>query len=139
MGAVTIEVNGSEVVIAVLDTLADTQWDPLLRTVGDAVRTQTINHFIQGGGPDGPWVPLASGGPSYLIATGTLKNSIEWRLGDMQVAVGPGVQGWYGVFHQEGLGHNPIRRFLGLTEDDQNELRDIVENYISDVAHSAGA
>jgi len=65
------------------------------------------------------------------VLTGTLKGSIGYVTGDMQVRVGTKVG--YGIFHQEGTKYMPQRRFLGLNESDMGELRTVIETYISDL------
>jgi phage virion morphogenesis protein len=138
MVAIVVSLQGVDRVIGVLDSLENAQWDALLRIIGATVEEQTINHFQQQYGPDGPWAPRKDKSPwPILIQTGRLRSSIFNTItGATQVSVGTNV--FYGRFHQEGTARMVARPFLGLTDADRQELIDVITNYLEEMANPGG-
>lgn len=76
-------------------------------------------------GPDGPWIPSYSGirrrsrgGTGTLFDTGRLFRSIQLYKNGMESTIGTDVD--YAPDHQYGLKGNPVRVFLGFSEEDTN-------------------
>lgn len=133
MVQISVEAEGFDPVLVVLDRLENPDWDELLTLLGLTIEEQTINHFTEQGGPEGPWPPTKRGG-TILVKTGTLKGSIGIAVGSMQVSIGTNV--FYGKYHQTGTENDdgsermPRRAFLGLTGEDRNELQQVLESYV---------
>lgn len=150
------ETNGSlSGLTAALDDLR-----PMLKNIGEHVQATTIERFGRQVSPAGvPWAPLnaeyAAGkkGPGILRETGRLAE-IVYQVAAQTLLVGSNAI--YAAIHQFGgiirpksaaalvfsLGGKtifaksvtmPKREFLGLTEEDQTEIRLIAEDFL-DVA-----
>jgi phage gpG-like protein len=130
MAEIIISAAGFERVFAVLDRLENPQWERLMNLIGLTVEEQTVNHFQQQAGPEGPWAPRSGGGSwPVLVKTGTLRASITHApLSETEVAIGTHL--FYGRFHQEGTRMTPRRMFLGLTDTDKDQLQRVVESYL---------
>ena len=127
--SVVVTVDGLDHVIAVVDRIANPDWANLLELLGQTIEEQTIHHFSLQAGPEGPWVERSSGGWwPLLVKTGRLRGSITHvvQLPD-EVAIGTNV--YYGKFHQLGTRTIPRRQFLGITDQDKDEIQTVMNNY----------
>lgn len=128
MVALSIEIHGMDVALARIGRLANIPYNTLLRQIGLTVEEQTVNHFQQQAGPDGAWAPTKRGG-QILVDTGTLRGSINHAVhGSDSVEIGTRV--YYGKYHQFGTKRTPARAFLGLTESDRDEVKELCVNFI---------
>lgn len=130
--------------------------------LAESVRESTLERFKQGRDPDGKrWktsIRAAEEGGKTLILSSRLRNSIHSRSDASGFAVGTNVK--YAATHQFGepgriirarrkkalrfrLGGRwiskkqvriqiPARPFLGLSDEDMQEIRDTVEDFIAD-------
>jgi len=131
MLSITVNSRGFDVAIAAFDRLSEpATMNKLLRIIGLTVEGQTIAHFNQAAGPDGPWEPTQRGG-AILVATGRLRGSIGHVVSTDQVAIGTNV--FYGKFHQYGTSRMVKRAFLGLTDADKTQLETIISDYVNGV------
>lgn len=128
--------------------------------LAEGVRESTLERFRQGKGPDGRrWrasIRVVQGGGQTLVDTAQLRNSIHTRSDASGFAVGTNVK--YAATHQFGepgrtirarrkkclrfqVGGRwiskkkvrvtiPARPFLGLSEEDMQEMRATVEDFI---------
>jgi phage gpG-like protein len=132
LAELVIRTAGFERVIAVTDRLANPNWTELLQLIGLTIEEQTVNHFQEQGGPEGPWPPTQRGG-QILVLTGRLRGSITHQvMPPDKVEIGTNV--FYGKFHQFGTRNLVRRAFLGLTEADKSELSSVIESYFERLA-----
>lgn len=111
-----------------------------LEDIGASLVSSTLGRFEQGRGPDGvAWRPsrraIDQGGQT-LIDSGLLRSSIVYEAGSDQVRVGSNRV--YAAIHQEGgqAGRGgktrlPARPYLGVNDDDRDEIRAIVDDWIA--------
>ena len=117
---------------------------PMMDEIGDALVTSTKLRFNKETGPDGvKWKASkraeSTGGyrsGKTLTDYGTLKNSIGYEATPTMVAVGSNVI--YAHAHQAGsdVGRGlkvklPKRPYLGITDDDQEEIAAIIVDHIT--------
>lgn len=125
--------------------LADHQ--AILADIGEALVSSTIQHFVEGKGPDGEdWKPSersARDGGKPLSNTGRLRQSIDYATAPDSVTVGTNVL--YGRIHQVGgeirpkhkkalkVGGRlvskvtmPARPYLYMDEEDKAEVAHII-------------
>lgn len=124
--------------------LTDTQG--LMAEIGKAMKGQTIRRFQAGVDPEGnAWTPVKnprrdsrgrrrSGRASPLVDTGRLRNSISFSATPFEVYVGSNLV--YARIHQlggqAGRGRQvtiPARPYLGLSEEDIEEIKSIVQDF----------
>lgn len=132
--------------------LTTAQMNDLLDMIGMTLAENARLRFVDGAGPDGsPWDPLSSttiarrrqGSSVPLRDTGRLMNSITHNVSNGSLSVGTNVV--YGPTHQFGAkkgaygksrrgpipwGDIPARPFLGVSDDDLAEIRQIVEIFL---------
>ena len=113
----------------------------LLAEVGEAMVSSTMQRFIEGVGPDGtPWTPsqraLAQNGKT-LVDKAHLQNSISAAVTSDAVFWGSNLP--YAQIHQKGgkAGRGkkvtlPARPYLGLNNDDREEIAAIVSDFAKD-------
>jgi phage virion morphogenesis protein len=120
--------------------LADTK--KLMTTIGAAMKNQTIARFRKSEGPDGEaWKPSARAkreNGKTLLNTGRLgggKDSLSMSVTPAEVHVGSNVV--YSRIHQlggkAGRGHKvniPARPYLGINEEDREEIADLIREHI---------
>ena len=112
----------------------------LAANIGEALKSSTQDRFEHGVGPDGtPWEPsqraLKKGGKT-LVNNNILQNSIDWEASDSTVVVGTNNE--YARIHQlggqAGRGHAvtlPARPYLGLSEEDHAEIREMMRDHLA--------
>lgn len=133
---------------AAVARMARTDFEAMLREMGDHLVSTTTKRFRDGKGPDGtPWEPsqraLATGGKT-LVDRGHLRDSITRVVRRGRLEVGTDLV--YGAPHQFGIGRRsslksrrvmpalPARPFLGLSEtDDRPELDRIIRDNLTRV------
>jgi phage gpG-like protein len=125
---VVVEVRGVEEVLALFTRIGNPEYHRLLSTLGLTLEEQTINHFAEQAGPEGPWPPTRRGGTA-LVDTGRLRGSITHAVFPDEVRVGTNVH--YGKYHQMGTSRIPRRMFLGPSEKDKSELQNVIESFIA--------
>ena len=141
-----VETEGFERIFAALDKLENPDWQDLMTRIGGTLEAQTIRHFVEETGPEGKWAAnepstIARKGHTAILVggdvksgyTGTLKGSFTHDVrGPYEVAVGTNIV--YGKYHQGGgiKASYPKRMFLGLTEQDSDEIELVIQNYIDE-------
>lgn len=125
--------------------ISDTQG--LMTKIGQAMKSQTVRRFQAGVSPEGEaWEPVKNprkdskgrprkGTAKPLVDTGRLRNSISVSTAPTEVHVGSNVV--YARIHQlggqAGRGRKvtiPARPYLGLSEDDQQEIAAMVQDHM---------
>ena len=136
MATLTIEAVGFERVFAVLDKLENPDWSDLMGRIGGSLESQTLRHFVEERGPEGPWQELApstikaKGHDKILQETNILKGSfVQDPRGPYEIALG--TRKVYGKYHQEGRGV-PRRMILGLHDEDVDEIEATIQGFIDD-------
>lgn len=157
MSSIRAEVSGdTEALLQRLNKLTSFNKRGVLNAIAEGLRSSTVERFSQEQSPDGTkWSPSirASGsGGKTLTQTTTLKNSIRAEVSDSGVAVGTNdiraathqfgdvrtiraKKGKYLSFQIGGRWvrkasvtiHIPARPFLGISAEDQEEIRDTLE------------
>ncbi|MCW7554442.1 phage virion morphogenesis protein [Endozoicomonas gorgoniicola] len=146
MAGVTLTQNikGLEALAERLNQLASADYNDLLEQIGGMVESQTQRRLSEEKeAPEGsPWEPLSddratrksewsSGG--MLEYQGHLLDSIAYQVSGDEVKIGTGLI--YGAIHQ--LGGEPVgkpipaRPYLGLSSDNENELNEVIEAWLS--------
>ncbi len=150
MVGVTLNLTFSdEEVLAVLGRLAAGMEDMSepMDEIGAALETTTVERFTTNIDPDGvPWIPsirVIEEGGSTLLKSGHLRDTITHQAGPRSVQVGTNVV--YGAIHQLGgqAGRGGTvtlvpRPYLGVSEDDEDEMVAILASYISTLAPIEG-
>lgn len=124
---VEVSVKGLDKAVARISLLANPDRSMLMRMLGIKLEQQTVRHFQIGAGPDGPWAPTQRGG-QILVNTGRLMGSIQNVVHSDSVSVGTNVH--YGRYHQEGTRRMPARAFLGLSQSDMDEVKQVIVEYL---------
>lgn len=109
-------------VIAELRSPPDTA--PLMREIADRAVRQTQERFDRREAPDGtPWPPRRDSlGHPLLERTGRMRRSIAARdLRDDEATIGTSGVPYAGV-HQHGGGNVPRREFIGIGDEDADDL-----------------
>jgi phage virion morphogenesis protein len=127
---------------------------PLMELIGETLVSSTKERMNRGESPDGTaMLPVARGG-TPLIKSGLLRRSITYKAGVADVVVGSPLV--YARIHQEGgvikpktkkalaFGKKenrkvvksvtiPARPFLGVSQDDHEEIKEMIRLYLSGV------
>jgi len=148
MAGTSIKIDASKFegrVNDLLDRVADMA--DVLPDIGEELLQSTDERFRQEEAPDGtPWAPLSPvtlaqkkrDTPNILKEEGLrggLRGSINYQVRGNQLSLGSPMP--YARIHQLGgkAGRNrkvtiPSRPYLGVSEDDEAEIRDIVADYL---------
>lgn len=113
----------------------------LTEAIGETLVASTRERFEDGKRPDGTdWDEskrVKAEGGQTLVDKAILKNSIGYEASPKKVAVG--TVEVYGAIHQfggqAGRGKKvtiPERAFLGISEDDKDEIKGIVEDFMTE-------
>jgi hypothetical protein len=139
MSAVAVEVVGLEDLLrgfAGIEKAVD-NLKPVLEPVGVEALADIQKRFdVAGPG----WEPHAEStrkrrvGPSRILwDTGALRDSFAqgaagnvFRLSDAEMEVGSNI--FYGIFHQEGRGHNPVRPIVDVQPEQEEKYSRIASN-----------
>jgi phage gpG-like protein len=97
--------------------------------------------YLQQVDPDGiPWQPSEAAlmrkkqgrGGGTLFDTGTLFHSIQlYSISPLEMQIGTDVP--YGIYHQEGTIHLPVRQFLGFSLEDADLMNDVMIRRIEEL------
>ncbi len=153
---IRVEIDDAEVQRA-LDRLLAAGGDlaPLMRDIGEALLTSTRDRFEAEKGPDGaPWAPLSETTKKrktrnidrILTEHGYLGGNLAYRAGSGEVEIGSpdkrarthqfgAAKGAFGATKRGApvpWGDIPARPFLGLSDEDKDDIRDIVARYLID-------
>ncbi|MEM7046990.1 MAG: phage virion morphogenesis protein [Pseudomonadota bacterium] len=134
-----IDLGALESINKRLATLTRADTHGLLETIGAAVESQTRRRMTEDKtGPDGAawddWSPKYAatrhGGHSLLESQGHLVDSIHFAVEGDQVRIGSELV--YAATHQHGdeSRNIPARPYLGLSEQDRNEIKDVADDYL---------
>lgn len=124
-----------------LRALAEAAKGELLDTIGESMESQAAERFETKAGPDGTRWPqwsasykprAARGGGSLLLRGGDLRGSITHEAQGDEVAVGSNLI--YAAVHQYGFVKKriPARPYLGVGNQDLEDLRVEVEAFVAD-------
>lgn len=157
MSSIQVHVDGdTEKLFGMLKRLQGLDKQGINRAMAEALRTSTLDRFESTQGPDGtewePSIRTADGGKT-LTDTALLKNSISAKASETGFAVGTNTI--YAATHQFGDKRSirakngkylkfkvngswrqakevtiniPARPFLGISQDDEREIKDILED-----------
>lgn len=140
MSGIKLELNtqGARVIGQALKRLKNRLNDisPVLERIGSYLTSETQFRFEDGLGPDGrKWVIKKDGEPSHLREKGHLMQSITYAISGDSVQIGTNVV--YAPIHHLGgkTGRNhsadiPARPYLGLSNNDEFEIQNIIAEYI---------
>jgi phage virion morphogenesis protein len=143
----TAELNRLGARLEALAKLTEQDYADLLEGVGALVEGQTKNRIRnEKTAPDGtPWQAWSDnyratrhGGNSLLMGDGHLDDSIQYIVDGDEVAVGSNLI--YAAIHQlggtpdmaPGPAAIPARPFLGLSQDDEQAVADLMEDFLAD-------
>lgn len=118
---------------------------PILEVIAGIVERSAQQRFIDKKSPDGiKWADLAdstleakNGRGSILVDRGDLMGSITAFASDDTVEVGADRD--YAKYHQTGTNNADgslrmvARPFLGLSEEDENDIRDVLNDFLEDL------
>lgn len=134
--------NGSFIGI---ERLIDKLQDPskLLDQVGQALQSSiqariSTTKTSPNGTPFAPWsiktalARLKKGNASrgILYDSGTLLNAVQYQVNGKRVEVGVDSSAPYGIFLQNGTRHMPARPFVGISEQDREMVRVLLQTHI---------
>ena len=113
---------------------------PVFQDIGEAMLNRTRERFNSQTAPDGsPWAALSPGyaqrkkrnKDKILTLRGNLRGLLNYRAGPHAVRIGTPLI--YGATHQFGNPNLniPARPFLGLSQSDEQELLDILNDHLS--------
>ena len=138
-----IEINGNTAEISVVFRRLQ-RWlrdlTPVCGDIGEFVLNRTRERFNSQTAPDGsPWAALSPGyaqrkkrnKDKILTLRGNLRGLPNYRAGPHEVRIGTPLI--YGATHQFGNPNLniPARPFLGLSQSDEQELLDILNDHLS--------
>lgn len=158
MSSIRAELSGDmDELLRRLNQMASFDRAGVLNAIGEGLRQSTVERFTSEQGPDGAkWAPsirASSTGGKTLTDKGMLKGSIRVQSDDSSVAVGTNdiraathqfgdtrtiraKKKKYLTFQIDGRWvrkasvtiHIPARPFLGISDEDQEEIRAIIED-----------
>jgi len=137
---IQLQISNADEVKAAFLKLQGTLHDltPVFQDIGEAMLNVTRERFNTQTAPDGtPWKPLS---PAYALVKkqnvaqiltlyGRLRGTLTYQAGPKEVRIGTPLV--YGATHQFGRGAIPARPFLGLSQSDEQELLDILNDHLS--------
>ncbi len=113
---------------------------PVFQDIGESMLNRTRERFNSQTAPDGtPWAALSPGyakrkkrnKDKILTLHGRLRGTLNYRASKNEVRIGTPLI--YGATHQFGDPQRfiPARPFLGLSQSDEQELLDILNDHLS--------
>ena len=150
---IRVELDDDEVRAALNRLIAaGSDMTPLMRDIGEHLLSTTRERFRSQSAPDGtPWAPLSESTKSkktrnvgkILTERGILSGNLAYRAARDEVLVGsPTI---YAGTHQFGAargafraeppipwGTIPARPFLGISADDDSEIRALINDYLAE-------
>lgn len=112
---------------------------PLFGDIGEYLIESTQARFDVQQSPDGePWLPLS---PRYarrkpknadriLVLDALMRDTLAYNAGPREMEFG--TNRIYAATHQFGRGNIPARPFLGISDDDENEILKLLRDYVAD-------
>lgn len=113
---------------------------PLFGQIGEYLKDSTTRRFEAQESPDGtPWAPLS---PAYarrkkknadkiLVLDGVLRDYTAYNPEPRSLEFGTGLQSKdYAASHQFGRDAIPARPFLGISDEDENEILLLLREYV---------
>lgn len=118
---------------------------PLMQAIGVVLENNTRQRFANKKSPDGiSWAELLPQTVQYkknkrvskkgvtavgiLVESGDLFRSITSQASNGRLEVGTDRQ--YGIFHQIGMNNMPARPFIGIGDDDKDEVNNVINDYL---------
>lgn len=118
---------------------------PLMQAIGAVLENNTRQRFANKKSPDGTnWAELLPQTVQYkknkrvskkgvtavgiLVESGDLFRSIASQASNGRLEVGTDRQ--YGIFHQIGMNNMPARPFIGVGDDDRDEVNNVINDYL---------
>jgi phage virion morphogenesis protein len=135
--AIKVGLTGIEPLKAKLRALSDPQYNELLQQIGGLVESQTRTRIqSEKQSPSGEawkawsekYARTRHGGHSLLQNEGDLLDSIQWAVSGDSVEIGSNLV--YAATHQHGRGAIPARPYLGLSDEDQVEIADVIDDWL---------
>lgn len=137
---INLEISNAAEVKAVFEALQTRLADltPVFQDIGEAMLNVTRERFNSQTAPDGStWQALSPGyakrkprnKDKVLTLYGHLRGTLNYQAGPSEVRIGTPLI--YGATHQFGRGAIPARPFLGLSQSDEQELLDILNDHLS--------
>lgn len=115
---------------------------PLMQAIGGVLESSTIERFnVSKQAPDGSyWANLLphtiakkvnknGDDAGILVEKGRLSDGINWYFDKNSVTIG--TPETYGVYHQFGTKHMPARPFLGLSNEDKQDIYTMINDYLA--------
>lgn len=111
---------------------------PLMQAIGSLLEGSTRQRFADKQSPDGrSWAALMPAtvkaktgrGGGILVDRGDLMRSITFHAASDHVVIGTDRP--YGKYHQTGTVRMTARPFLGVSTQDQADIRDLINDYIA--------
>jgi phage virion morphogenesis protein len=153
MNELKLTVNDKQFQIALKNFTARMAPEPLLKVMGQVMRSSIERTFRDQGSPAGSWAPLAAStlkrgrggvGRKILIQSGRLKNSVSYQVAGRTLTIGTnlkyaavqqvgGVAGRRGPFKKK-QGRRPVipaRPYLVFRPEDPQRMADAMGRYIA--------
>ncbi len=111
---------------------------PLMQAIGSVLENSTRQRFNTKKSPVGvSWAVLMPAtlhtkhgrGGGILVDRGDLMRSITFHAAGDSVAVGTDRE--YGKYHQAGTKHMVARPFLGLSQQDEQDINDMINDFLA--------
>lgn len=131
--SITIKRSGSGITGLSKEIGRIRKFGPFLKEIGQTLEASTKLRFNNSTDPEGErWEPskrvLRQGRGRTLVETGRLQKSISYAYDESEVNIGTDVE--YAEKHQEGLDGLPQRAFLGISQQDEQEIERIVDKHV---------
>lgn len=109
---------------------------PLMDTIGGLLESSTRQRFYDKTSPDGvrwadlmPSTQAKKGNNNILVQSDDLKDGITHYANATSTTVGtPQI---YGVYHQFGTSDMKARPFLGLSDEDKEDIYDLINEHLT--------
>lgn len=134
---ITLDTRNLDRLHHTIQGLSDLDTSTLMPRLGEYLLSSTQDRFSSQTAPDGTaWQALQPRTIKYkrhnpariLTERGSLRRSIHYqKLGPDSVAVGTNLV--YGATHQYGRGGIPARPFLGLSNQDRDNIRSTIQDW----------
>ncbi len=138
---ISISVNGmTELEIALGKAINSIKTNKMLNEIGTDLVDSTVERFETESDAEGRvWVNSPAvmaikrkrGDTKVLAVTGRLKNSITKQVKMKSLKVGTNVE--YGKYLQEGTKKMKAKPFLGISDEDKENIKDIVKKHFGGI------
>ena len=148
MSSIRVELSGEEqALLDRLENLSEVDAAAAMAAIGEALRTSTLERFDRGKTPEGrPWktsIRARQDGGKTLVDQGVLRSQIHVESSSKGAVIGSNLI--YAATHQFGDRNRtirtrngqvfhisiPARPFLGVTEEDMQEISHIMEGAVT--------